>query len=120
MKFKKSNLEPITIEINGEKYPARLTFRALAELEELTKVSFITLFNKLAEGSFETNDIIYVIYVALKYGGVEVTLDDLNDTDFDSAQFKNTLSEISKLLSRTQKVVSSLQDNDKTGESEKK
>ncbi len=120
MKFVKSNLEPIAIELNGEKYPAKLTFRALAELEELTRVSFMTLFDRFANGNFNTNDIINILYVALKYGGVEVTLDDLQDMDFDTEQFQNIMTEISKLLNRTQKVISSVQDHKKPEDAGKK
>ena len=120
MKFVKSNLEPINIELNGEQYPARLTFRALAELEELTKVSFLIFFDKFANGSFKTNDIIHILYVALKFGGVDVTLDDLRDVDFDTEQFQKLMTEISKLLKRTQNVVSSVQHYKKAEDTEKK
>ncbi len=121
MQFVKSNLEPITITINEVEYPARLTFRALAELEELTHESFMTLFNRFAEGDFIIADILNILYVSLKYGGVEVTIDDIQEMDFSTEFFQGAMMEITKLLNRTQKVVSSIAEVNKgTGKSEKK
>ena len=113
MQFQKSKLEPITIELGGEKYPARLPFKALAELEELTKMSFMTLFDKFATASFTSNDLINILYIALKYGGVEVEIDDLQEMEISSEVLRTVMDEIANLLKRTQKVVSQIQDHQK-------
>ena len=112
MQFVKSNLEPILFEINGVKYPARLPFKALAELEELTKSSFMVLFDKFATGGFVSSDLLNILYVALKHGGVEIELNDLMDMEISSELLREVMNEISNLLNRTQKVVSQLQDNE--------
>lgn len=117
MKFEKNKLEPIMIEIEGAEYPAKLTFRALAELEAKTKQSFMEIFNKFAEGVIESKDIINILYVSLKFGSVDINFDDMYDISFSTDLFK----QLTNLLERTQKVVSSIKEVDKgTGISEKK
>jgi len=121
MQFVKSHLEPIMIILNGVEYPARLNFKALAELEELIHDSFMVLFDRFSEGKFTINDILSLVYVSLKCGGVEIEIDDLQDMDFSPEFFKESMKEITKLLSRTQKVVSSIEASHKEkGTSKKK
>ena len=111
MQFVKSNLEPIIFNIDGHEYPARLPFKALAELEELTKSSFMVLFDKFATGGFTSSDLLNILYVALKHGGVELNFDDLLDMEISSELLRTMMTEITNLLNRSQKVVSQLQDH---------
>ena len=120
MQFVKSNLDPIMIELNGVQYPARLTFKALAELEELTHKSFMKLFDKFGEGDFSSHEIINILYVSLKHGGVAAELDDLREMDFSTDFLQGAMSEIGNLFNRTQKVTSLIQDHNKPGTNEKK
>jgi hypothetical protein len=116
MQFKPSNLEPIAFNIGGAEYPARLPFRALAELEELSKMGFLTFFDRFTTGNFTSTDLLNILYVSLKHGGVEVTFEDLQDMDITQSVLNDVMTEIARLLNRTQKVVSQLQDHKKPDE----
>ena len=104
MKFVKSNLDPVEIEINGTKYLARLPFAALAELEELTGESFIQLFDKIDSGRMTVDELMKMLYVALKGGGVDITLPDLQENDFSLAAVHEMMNKIGQLLTRTMNV----------------
>jgi len=82
VKFIKSNLDPIIITICGTDYPALLSFRALTELEELTGEGFNITMNKFAVGDYSPSDILKVVFVSLKGGGVDVVYDDLLSIDY--------------------------------------
>jgi len=120
MRFERSRLESVIITVGGVGYPARLPFKALAELEELSRESFMILFDRFATGNFNIADILNIVYVALKNGGVELTLEDLNDIDFTSDDLRILMANITELLNRAQKVNSQLQGSEKAGTDKKK
>ena len=82
MKFKLKRLEPVQITIQGKLYPAKLTNRAIIELEEITGVSHIQFLSRLDGASTNIKDIHALLYVSLKGGGVEIEYDDLLELDF--------------------------------------
>ncbi|MCL2197314.1 MAG: gene transfer agent family protein [Defluviitaleaceae bacterium] len=111
MKLEKRKLDPVIIKINGVDYPAKLTHRALLELEDITGEMFISLFAKMENTDLSSLGILQIIYVALKGGGVDLTLDDLLDTEFttdDSILFMNCVTE---LLNRAMGVTSGIADD---------
>ena len=111
MKFEKSKLEPVEIEINGTKYPARLPFRACVELEEMFNMSFLKVFDKFADMGATAEEITSVLYVILKHGGVELEKEDLLDIEFSI----DVMEGISAVLMRASKVVSKLQGQSDAG-----
>ena len=82
MKFKKSRLEPLKITLDGNEYPAFITNGGMMELEELAGKSFPEIINMYVTESYTTKDLMHTTYIALKGGGVEVTLEDLETTGF--------------------------------------
>ena len=98
MKFELKRLEPVIITIQGKDYPAKLTHRAIIELEELTGMGHIEFLSKLEGATTNIKDIQLLLYVSLKGGGVDVTLDDLLDHDF-------TISDNTKLLTALAEVI---------------
>jgi len=121
MKFIKSNLDPVIIVINEVEYPAKLTFRALAELEEITETTFMRLFSKMEGSNLTAEELIKMTYVSLKAGGLDITLDDLFDNDFNVKSTNNMMTQIGKLLTRTMKVVSILESEEAVdGDDDKK
>ena len=82
MKFEKSRLEPLKVDISGVEYPVQMKISSMMEIEEILCESFFSAYNRFAVNKFNTNDIKVFLYAALKGGGVEVSLDDLDDVDF--------------------------------------
>ena len=82
MKFEKSRLEPLKIDIGGVTYPVRVTFGGMAELEEILGMPFLEIFNKFISEKFNAKETQVLLYVMLKGGGVEVTLEDLDEAEF--------------------------------------
>jgi len=111
MQFVISKLEPILININGVMYPAFLPFRALAELEDRTKLGFMAFMSKFATGDFISSDLLNILYVALKHGGVELEYDYLLDMDISTKLLKSIMDGITELINRTLYVDSQLQDD---------
>ena len=107
MKFQPSKLEPVWVNIDGVEYPAKMTMGGLAELEELTGMGFLKLFNKFADQEMAASDLINILYVMLKCGGVELCKKDINDVYFTAG----ILDAMSQVLNRALKVNSVLQDH---------
>jgi len=82
MKFQKSRLEPLTLTIGGNDYPAFLTNSGMMELEQLTGKEFAEIFEMFASSKYGTKDLMATTYVLLKGGGVELTLEDLDSEPF--------------------------------------
>lgn len=82
MKFEKSRLEPIKIELGGVEYPINANFNAMAELEEKFELAYSEVINKIASQNLNARELQFVLWVLLKNGGVEVTLEDIADTAF--------------------------------------
>jgi hypothetical protein len=120
VKFVKSKLEPVMIEIDGAEYPGILNFRALAELEELSGCSFMAVFTRFSEGNLYVNDIINILYASLKEAGVEIELDDLMQLNFTKDFLVKTIKGITNLIETTQKVESVIDDSAKIKTSAKK
>ena len=104
MKFEKSRLEPLKIDIGGTIYPVRITFGGMAELEEMLGMPFLEAFNLFISNTFGVKEVKTILYVMLKGGGVELTPDDLDDVDFTT----DIIDVISDALLRANKVVSEL------------
>lgn len=97
MKFQKRKLDPVLIEIDGIQYPSKLTNRVMIELEEITGLSHIEFLSKIENATAKLEDIQTLLYVSLKGGGVELTLNDMLEADFtlmDQAAITNALSEV--------------------------
>lgn len=90
--------------IGGESYPARLRNKALMELEALTGMSFISFFAKFASDEMNIKDLLTLIYITLKDGGVELKFDDLTQCDFSDEELDGLMSGMNELLQRTQSV----------------
>lgn len=118
MKFEKSRLEPLKIDIGGVIYPVRVTFGGMAELEEILEMPFLEIFNKFIENSFNARETQATLYVMLKGGGVEVALEDLDDAEFTA----DTLGVMSDALMRANTVVTLIEEQKEkeTGESGEK
>lgn len=119
MKFEKSRLEALKLELGGITYPVRVTFGGMAELEELLQMPFLEIFNKIISNNFNAKEIQVTLYVMLKGGGVEVTLEDLADCDFTT----DVLGIMSDALLRANMVISALDEQkepQEDGENDKK
>ena len=116
MKFQPSKLEPVLITIDGVEYPAKLTFRGLAEIEELFGMGFFKVFEKFSQQDITVSELISILYIMLKCGGVEVDKEDLNEIEFSVG----IIDSMSQVLSRANKVNSLLQDKKTTGKKKKK
>ena len=113
MKFEKSRLEPLKIDIGGVVYPARVTFGGMAELEEMLGMSFLEVFNKFGSDTFRVKEAQAILYVMLKGGGVEVTLEDLENVEFTIG----TLDVMSDALARANTVVTAIEEQKEDGKS---
>jgi len=119
MEFELKRLEPVLIDIHGKEYPARMPNKAVKELCEMWGVKYFDLFDKLASGAFELNEVFDVLYVTLKSGGVNVTRDMFDDMDHDVNFVAEITPKIVELFDRTQKVESAIADEPE-GADEKK
>ena len=72
--------EAHSVTIGGEKYPAKLSFRALARLEEITGKTYWQLVDTLTTGTIKY--IPEMLFSMLEAGGTECSLDDLKDYPF--------------------------------------
>jgi len=116
MDFELKRLDPVLIDIHGKEYPARMPNKAVKELCELWKVKYFDLFDKLASGAFELDEVFDVLYVTLKSGGVNIKRDMFDDMDHDINFVAEVTPKIVELFDRTQKVESETEDEteDKT------
>ena len=104
MKFEKSRLAPIELELGGVKYPVRVTFSGMAEFEEKFSMPFSEVFNKFMTQDLNAKELQFILWVLLKGGGVEVTLEDLDGVDFSI----DTLDVLSEALLKANKITTSL------------
>ena len=109
MKFVKSNLEPIKIELNGEQYPIKLTFGALSQIEESTGLSFIALFDVMTSQKQTSKIIAEMLYSMLIAGGVEVEKRDIAELEFTNEQHKSINKGIAAALLRHVKFTSDIE-----------
>ena len=117
MKFEKSRLEPLKIELGGIAYPVRVTFGGMAELEEKLELPFLEVFNKFMESELNAREVQAMLYVMLKCGGVEVTLEDMGDVEFTI----DVLNVMSDALARANTVVMEIEEQkENAGGGEKK
>ena len=84
MKFEKSRLDPIKLELGGVEYPVRITFKSMAYLEEALGMPFMELVEKKFSGygSMSAIEIQHALYALLIGGDVEVDIKDLAEVDF--------------------------------------
>lgn len=60
--------------IDGQRHVARLTLGALAELEDaLDQSSLVALVERFESNSFSSRDVLRLLVVALRAGGMDVT-----------------------------------------------
>lgn len=118
MDFNLKKLEPILVEIHEEKYPTRMTNRAVKELEEMWGIKYFALFDKIAGAGLEINEMIDVIYVTLKGGGVKVEREQLEDIEITAQFITHANDTIIKLFDNSQRIESILED-DKESDEEK-
>ena len=104
MKFEKSRLEPVRVDIGGVEYPAQIKIGGMLEIEEILGESFFSAYDRFAINKFSANDVKLFLYAALKGGGVEVSLDDLDDVDFTIDVIKS----IDDVIARSIKISDSL------------
>jgi len=104
MKFQKSRLEPLKIELGGIKYPIRVTFDGMAEFEEKFNMPYLEVFNKLMVQDLTAKEVQFILFVLLKGGKVEVALEDLDDVDFSA----DILGVMSDALLKANQVVTEL------------
>ena len=118
MKFEKSRLEPLKLELNGIEYPVRVTFNAMAEFEEYFNLPYAEIIDKLMMQNINAKELQFILWVLLKNGGVDVALDDLDDADFTV----DTLGVMADALTKANKVVTALaeQSEQESGKDKKK
>ena len=121
MELELKRLEPVYIKIQGKEYPARMPNRAIKELAEMWNVKYFDMFEKLAGGAFELDELMDALYVTLKCGGVTgITRAMFDDMDHDIEFVHVELTpKIVELFDRTQRVESALEEN-ATGDGDKK
>ena len=105
------------ISIGGVKYPAKLTNRAMIELEDITGQSYTVFLQKVEDGSAGICDVQTLLYAALKGGGVDVTLDDVLDSDFSLFESADIMGKLGDVLDRAIGIETDL---DTEGVTEKK
>lgn len=79
LRFIRREIEPIEIKIAGEKYPAILSYRALALCEEVTDTSHLTTLARFILDRPSAMDVIGLLYGVLKAAEVEITVEDLEN-----------------------------------------
>ena len=104
MKFEKSKLDPLMLEIGGIQYPLKVSFTAMAEFEEYFSMSYQQVLEKLLEQNLNVKEFQFVLYTLLKAGGVDLVLEDLDDADFTL----DALNVMTDALIRSNKVLSIL------------
>jgi len=111
MEFELKRLEPVLIDICGKEYPARMPNKAIKELCEIWQIKYFDLFEKLAGGMFDLDEIFDVLYVILKSGGVNVERDMFgDDMEHDTELIGEIMTKISELFNRTQQVESAIEE----------
>ena len=111
MELELRRLEPVLINIHGREYPARMPNRAVKELTEMWGVKYFDLFEKLAGGAFELDEVLDVLYVTLKCGGVTgISREMFDDMDHDIEFVAEITPKITELFDRSQRVESVLED----------
>jgi len=116
MKFEKSRLEPMKLELGGVKYPIQVTFSTMADFEEYFNLSYTKVLDKLLEQNLNTKELQFVLFKILQTGGVELALEDLDTVDFTI----DTLSVLTDALMRANKVLSILTEAIEADEDDKK
>lgn len=113
MKFEIKRLAPVSINIDGIDFPAFLPNKALLELEKLCGDSFLSIFNRFAVGDYTISDIINMLFVAFKHGGVEISIEDIREMEFNMTRHKSIMAGIGELMKHTQSVESSIANDGK-------
>jgi len=89
----------------------------MAELEEKLELPFLEVFNKFMESELNAREIQAMLYIMLKCGGVEVTLEDMGDVEFTI----DALNVMSDALARANTVVMEIEEQkENAGGGEKK
>jgi len=112
MKFEKRNLDPVMITINEVEYPAILNFRALSELEKITGKSFHETIEAFTTTGISSLKLMEMVYVSLKAGGVDITLDDFMDIDYDIQLIGHFSEKMTELIVRCIKTEDIIVDDD--------
>ena len=117
MKFEKSRIDPIQLELGGVSYPVRMTFKSMAYLEEKLGIPFMEIVETKFSmyGAMNAVEIQHALYAMLIGGGVDVSFDDLANVDF-TVDVIDTLVEV---LAKANKVLTTV-DVDLLGEDQKK
>ena len=114
MKFEKSRLEPLKINLGGLEYPVQVSFSAMARFEEYFDMPFIDVFEKLGDvEKLKTLEVRQVLYIMLESAGVELDISDLDGVAFNL----DALNIISEALDQANKVVNVLDDAGETEDS---
>lgn len=95
--FKRAQIEPQTVTICGEEYPALFSLSAMADIEEQTGVPYTVLFTRMAEQQGTVKDQITIIWACLRAGGTEVDIEDLT-ASLDINELANALIQIMGLI----------------------
>ena len=119
MKFEKRKLDPVLITLGGVEYPAKLTNRAMIELEDITGQSYTAFLEKVENGSAGILDVQTLLYAALKGGGVDLTLDDMLDADFSLFESADIMSKLGDVLDRAVGIETDLDTAGTTGKKKK-
>jgi hypothetical protein len=82
LRFIRREIEPIEIKIAGEKYPAILSYRALALCEEVTNTSHLITLARFLVDNASAMDVIGLLYGVLSAADTELEVDveDLKDS----------------------------------------
>lgn len=106
MKFEKSKLEPVQLNLEGVEYPIKLTFNAMAEFEEKFGLTYAEVLDKITAQDLNAEELQFVLYTLLKNGGVDLTLEDVAQSDFSI----DILDALLTTITRSNKIMSVIQD----------
>lgn len=79
--------EAHTITIGGEQYPAKLSFHAIAQMEESTGKTYAQLVDFISTGTVKY--IPEMLYAMLEAGGTECTLEQVKEYPFTQEEIDN-------------------------------
>ena len=94
-------IHPISIKINGEDKPLRLTLGALAEIEDALGGDIESLKTRLANP--RVADLLIILNALLRGGGVSLSLEALKAADVDLAAAADAIAKTFKALEAPEK-----------------
>ena len=96
-RFKRAQIAPQTINIQGEDYPVAFTLAALEAVETETDMPFMSFFTLMAEGKATPRQQVQFLRICLNAGGTEVSTEELLES-LSLGDFAGAMQQISTVL----------------------